>query len=463
MGRRDDGELDLSLFNNVKDLSEKRQSDRRQSDRRQSDRRQSDRRKTNSSRRRDSARYIDDAKSSRKNVRKKKKGKAFKVLLTFLIFILILVGGTVAAIRFVPGAKEYLLSSCAAPLLKCVLSEDAYNNIFDEDFDKDDIIVNEGVNKEKFTGYYTIALFGIDSRDGSMDAGVNSDSIIIASINQDTGHVVLSSVYRDTWLNIPDKDGDFDEDNFRKINSAYCSGGVSSAINTMNTNFDLNISDYVTINFAGLATIIDMLGGIDLNITEAEMDNLNDYLDETKEITGMDADYVTEYGNVHLNGVQATVYCRIRYSAFYDEEGNRYVDDMGRTARQRYVLSLMIEKAKNAGVSKLLDIAETIFSGREDIIRTSIPYDDMMEMIPAFIDFELGETKGFPFTYAYPDKSLTNGESAVAVGGLSYNVGLLHEFLYGDKEYTPSNRVQWIDRKLYELIGVEDMTVKNDN
>jgi len=247
-----------------------------------------------------------------------------------------------------------------------------------------------------------------------MDAGVNSDSIIIASINQDTGHVVLSSVYRDTWLNIPDKDGDFDEDNFRKINSAYCSGGVSSAINTMNTNFDLNISDYVTINFAGLATIIDMLGGIDLNITEAEMDNLNDYLDETKEITGMDADYVTEYGNVHLNGVQATVYCRLRYSAFYDEEGNRYVDDMGRTARQRYVLSLMIEKAKNAGVSKLLDIAETIFSGREDIIRTSIPYDDMMEMIPAFIDFELGETKGFPFTYAsQPSCSQSSKNSCV--------------------------------------------------
>lgn len=430
---REDRELDLALFNSVKSSGRKTSQNRPVE-------------------RVENREIYNNHNRKKLKKRKKKSRKGLKVLLVFVIFCLL----AVAAIMYIPGAKRYLVTNCGGPILKLFMSEETYSNIFDESFDKDDIVVNEGIDKTKFTGYYTVALFGVDSRDDNMDAGVNSDSIIIVSINQDTGKVVMSSIFRDTWLNIPAEDGE-SGDTFRKINSAFCSGGVKSAINTINSNFDLNISDYVTINFEGLATIIDMLGGIDMTITDEEVGYINGYLAETREITGMDAPDVETSGRVHMTGLQATAYCRIRYCAFYDEAGNKYMDDMGRTARQRYVLSLMVDKAKAAGVTKLLDIAEEVFSGKENIIKTSIEYDKMMDMIPTFIDFELGETKGFPFTYAYPDASLTNGESAVAVGGLTYNVTKLHQFLYDDNSYTPSYKVRQINDRLKEITEVEDI------
>lgn len=458
---RDDRELDLALYNTAKSNGRKQLQNRPVERDRRSNRNEYEEYRSGKSGKSGNADRSHNNGSSRKKRKKKKRRKALKVFFVLFVFLLIFAAGTAAAIKYVPGAKKFILSNCGGTLLKCFMSEETYNNIFDDTFDKDDIVVNDGMDKNKFTGYYTLALFGIDSRDETMDAGVNSDSIIIVSINQDTGKVVMSSIYRDTWLNIPSESG-YDEDYFRKINSAFCSGGVKTAINTLNSNFDLNISDYVTINFEGLATIIDMLGGLDMNITDEEVYYINGYLEENRKITGMDAPDVTQSGNVHLTGLQATAYCRIRYCAFYDESGNKYVDDMGRTARQRYVLSLMVDKAKAAGVTKLLDIAEQVFSGEENIIRTSIAYDDMMEMIPTFIDFELGETKGFPFTYAYPDAYLTNGESAVAVGGLTYNVRLLHRFLYDDTAYTPSARVQQINDRLYEITGVGEILMPED-
>lgn len=390
---------------------------------------------------------------------KRKKKKGIKVFIAVVSFLVIAAAIMAAAIMYVPGAKKFVLSKCGGTFLKCFVSEDEYGNIYDKDFDKDNVAINPGVDKEKFTGFYTLALFGIDSRDESMDAGVNADSIIIASINQDTGEVVMSSIYRDTWLNIPSGK---DEDVYRKINSAYCSGGVKGAIDTINTNFDLNISDYVTINFKGLATIIDMLGGLDMTISESEAFYINDYLSETRVVTGMDAPDVKVSGQVHLNGLQVTAFCRIRYCEFIDQNGNRFVDDMGRTARQRYVLSLMIDKAKSAGVSKVMDIAESVFSGKEEIVRTSIAYDDMMDMIPTFIGFELGETKGFPFTYDYPDESRTNGESAVGVAGLEYNVSKLHKFLYGEENYIPTAKVREIAKRLEKMTGVGEIRLKED-
>ena len=203
-----------------------------------------------------------------------------------------------------------------------------------------------------------------------------------------------------------------------------------------------------------------MLGGIDISITEDERYYINHYMDENMAVTGIKSSYVKKSGQVHLDGLQATAYCRIRYCSFTDASGKKYTDDLGRTARQRYVLSLLVEKAKQAGVSNLLDIAEHVFSEDANFIRTSIEYDLMMDMIPTFIDFELGETKGFPFTYEYPESYLTNGESAIGIGGLSYNVSMLHSFLYGDENYKPSKHVQELDEKLKEITGVEEIKIQ---
>lgn len=451
MGRYDDElDLDLSLYDSVK---ERRSSSNRERDK---DRERSRDREHN--RDRDRNRDRNRGRGHKKRKRKRKK-RWPRVLFTFVVFLFAVAVCLWAVIKYVPGSKKYLLTHCGGPLLRLVLDEDTYKNIYDDTFG--DSVVNDGIDKSKFKGFYTVALFGIDARDDKMDAGVNSDSIIIVSINQDTGKVVMSSIYRDTWLNIPNDDGSSSK-RFRKINSAFCSGGVKAAINTLNTNLDLNISDYVTINFEGLATIIDKLGGIDINITEDEKYYINYYMDENMAVTGIKSSKVTKSGNVHLDGLQATAFCRIRYCSFTDSSGKKYTDDLGRTARQRYVLSLLVDKAKSAGVKKLLSIAEEIFSGDTDFIKTSIEYDLMMDMIPTFIDFELGETRGFPFTYDFPDKSLTNGESAIAIGGLSYNVSKLHMFLYGDSAYVPSNHVQGLDTKLKDMIGANDILLPED-
>ena len=440
MGRYDDDELDidLTLYDSIKEGRRYSGSNSRHRD--------DD----------DKGHRNNRANAKRRKRKRRRKRRWPRVLFTLVVFIFAVIVCLWAIIKYVPGSKKYLLTNCSGPLLRCVLDEDTYKKIYD---DLDDTVVNDGVDKSKFKGYYTVALFGIDSRDDKMDAGVNSDSIIIVSINQDTGKIVMSSIYRDTWLNIPDEDGSSSE-RFRKINSAFCTGGAQAAINTLNTNLDLNISDYITINFEGLATIIDMLGGIDINITEDERYYINHYMDENMAVTGIKSSYVKKSGQVHLDGLQATAYCRIRYCSFTDASGKKYTDDLGRTARQRYVLSLLVEKAKQAGVSNLLDIAEHVFSEDANFIRTSIDYDLMMDMIPTFIDFELGETKGFPFTYEYPESYLTNGESAIGVGGLSYNVGLLHGFLYGDENYKPSKHVQELDEKLKEITGVEEIKIQ---
>ena len=408
----------------------------------------------------DNVNHRDNRRKNSNGKRKRKRKKRWpRVLFTLVVFVFAVVVCMMTIFKFVPGSKKYVLSHCGGSFLKLFLDEDTYKQIYDDTFG--DTTVNDGVDKSKFKGYYTVALFGIDARDGKMDAGVNSDSIIIVSINQDTGKIVLSSIYRDTWLNIPNDDGTSSK-RFRKINSAFCSGGVKTAINTLNTNLDLDISDYITINFQGLATIIDMLGGIDINITEDEKYYINYYMDENMAVTGIESSYVKKSGQVHLDGLQATAFCRIRYCSFTDPSGNKYTDDLGRTARQRYVLSILVAKAKEAGVSKLLDIANHVFSEDANFIRTSIEYDLMMEMIPTFIDFELGETRGFPFTYDFPKSSLTNGESAIAVGGLKYNVSKLHEFLYGDMNYKPSEHVEKLDEKLKSMLGVEDILLPED-
>ena len=431
MGRRDEElDIDLTLYDSIKD------------------------------RHSSSSKKGKGKKSSKKKVKKKK--RLPRVLFTLVVFVFAVIVCLMTIIKFVPGSKKYLLTHCGGSFLKLLLDEDTYNEIYDDSFG--DTTVNEGIDRDKFKGYYTIALFGIDARDGKMDAGVNSDSIMIVSINQDTGKIVISSIYRDTWLNIPNADGTSSE-RFRKINSAFCTGGAKAAVNTLNTNLDLDISDYITINFQGLATIIDMLGGIDINITEDEKYYINHYMDENMAVTGIDSSYVDSAGQVHLDGLQATAFCRIRYCSFTDPSGKKYTDDLGRTARQRYVLSLLVAKAKKVGVTKLLDIAEYIFNKNDEenrFIMTSIEYDMMMQMIPAFIDYELGETKGFPFTYEFPKSYLTNGESAIAVGGLKYNVSKLHEFLYGDMDYLPSKHVEGLDNKLKDILGTGDILLPED-
>lgn len=165
-----------------------------------------------------------------------------------------------------------------------------------------DTHINEDLDEEtvkKMTGYTNIALFGIDTRDaGMVDEGVRSDSIIICSINNDTQEVKLLSLYRDTYLELCN-----DSQSYEKAAHAYAYGGAQGAVNMINKNLDLNITDYVAVNFTALTEAIDALGGIDIELKEEELYKLNQCIDEQMGVNGIYSDYVYDTGVVHLNGV----------------------------------------------------------------------------------------------------------------------------------------------------------------
>mgnify|MGYP004512830853 CR=1 FL=1 len=295
------------------------------------------------------------------------------------------------------------------------------------------------------TGYTTYALFGIDHRDKNVAlGGENSDTIIIASVNNDTKDVKLVSVYRDTLLNM----GFSDKETYSKANAAYAYGEAEQAITMLNTNLDLNITDYATVNFSALATIIDDLGGLDMDMSYAEIVHMNNYCVETSEET--DKDYTPielperpddieaiQY-HYHLNGVQATSYCRIRYTASLD---------MGRTERQRRVIQMIVSKAKSAGLSTIFKIMDDVFP----MVTTSMDKTEILQMLPTLIGYSVDETTGFPSSFKF---SNVKG-SVIVPTSLESNVIELHKFLYGDEAYTPSSTVLANSQRTLEIVGGE--------
>ncbi|MGN0293608.1 MAG: LCP family protein [Lachnospiraceae bacterium] len=390
-----------------------------------------------------------------------KKRSKLKIALTAILLI-------VAAIwlffSFAPSKyknaviKEVSTWPIVRKIVGMTVQDDYEKKVMDESFDANQVEVNQHVAK-KLTGYTNIALFGLDSRNAEMNIGTHSDSIMVVSINNDTNAVRIASVYRDTMLKVTNPEGKVA---YTKANQGFFRGGAEGALSMLNTNLDLDITDYVTINFSGLTEIIDSLGGLDLNITKQERKYINFYLIETRKITGMECEDVAEYGDVHLNGLQATAFCRIRYTPFYDEEGNKYSDDLGRTARQRFIISKIVEKVKKAGVTEALSLAQDVMNKNAEgnpFIKTSLSYNDIMDLIPVMIDYNIEDATGFPFTL---DTPTINGESMVVAQGLSYNVQKLHEFLFDEKDYQVSQEVQEISDYIMDYTGLGEVRLSED-
>ncbi len=186
--------------------------------------------------------------------------------------------------------------------------------------------------QEQMKGYWTIACFGVDSRDMSLGKGTNADVNIICNINRDTGEIRLVSVFRDTFLNINDKNS------YNKINAAYAQGGPEQAVKALNKNLDLAIDDYATFNWAAVAQAINLLGGVDIELSDNEFSFINAFITEVVENTGIPSVQLTHAGLNHLDGVQAVAYGRLRLGD----------TDFARTERQRIVLEKAFDKAKSA-------------------------------------------------------------------------------------------------------------------
>ncbi len=342
----------------------------------------------------------------RKNARKKKNSKGKLILLIVEVIILV---GAIAALGLI------------------LKTTDKDTGIVK--YDINDVEVSSDV-KEKWSQveetYTNIALFGVDARNGKLSTGTRTDTIMILSVNNNTGEGRLVSVYRDTYLNLGN-------DVYNKCNAAYAKGGPEQAISMLNMNLDLYITDFVTIGFEGMMEVVDAVGGVEIDIKENEIKHLNNYqasMYATEENpNNLTTDYVaiTEPGVQTLSGYQAVAYCRIR------AVGN----DFGRTERQRKVLQAVLEKAKTLSPSQLNDIADDVFP----MVATSLDLDEILSLVANVSSYEIVGSSGFPF-----DTNITTGKigskgSCVIPMDLATNVELLHEYLYPEIEYTPSPEV----------------------
>lgn len=321
-------------------------------------------------------------------------------------------------------------------------------NLFNrKELDQSKVGKNE-VSKETqqtFEGNTTIALFGLDNRDqGVYDTG-NSDVIMVMNINNDTKEVSLVSVYRDTYLNIA---GEGEEEKFRKANAAYSAGGAEQAVTMLNRNLDLDIDNYVAFDFKSVAEAIDILGGVEIDIeSQAEMDYLNDYISYTSEYVGGSDEMIDHLGKQTLNGVQAVSYARIRYTAG---------GDFKRAERQRTVISKTFEKAKKANLSKITQIMDTVFPE----IKTDLSSTEMMKIVRIAMGYDISQSVGFPFDRT--TDTLGKKGSCVIPCDLESNVIKLHQLLYNDTEYTPSEKVQSYSEYIIDSTGFTQKSAERD-
>lgn len=303
---------------------------------------------------------------------------------------------------------------------------------------------NQDLSKETqdvLGGYTTIALFGLDNRENNSYNSGNSDVIMIARIDKDTKEVRLVSVYRDTFLKMTDLNN---TDAYSKANAAYAKGGPEQAVRMLNTNLDLDIQEYVAFDFAAVAEAVDILGGVEVEVTEEEAFFINGYCVETSAVTGGSYSELPGAGTYNLNGVQAVSYGRIRYTAG---------DDFKRTERQRLIVNKMVEKALKSDMGAINDLIDSVFPK----IKTSLGKTELVAMAMDAFQYKLGESRGFPFDLETKVVSTSYQQSAtdcVIPKDLSSNVKQLHDFLYGTTSYIVTDSVQGISDEIIYRTGV---------
>ncbi len=326
-------------------------------------------------------------------------------------------------------------------------------NITNE-FDEDEVNVPQQVQEQKedggaMKGYRNIALFGVDAKtENQLYKSSRSDTIMIASINLDTCEIKLVSVYRDTYLNTGN-------DQYRKCNSAYSVGGAKDAIAMLNTNLDMDITDFVTVGYAALAEVIDGLGGVQIDVDKDELQHINNYqysilgkyakkylgevpsdLNFTPDEYFKDYDLklVSQPGYQLLNGLQAAAYCRIRYV------GNDYQ----RTERQREVIKAIEKRAKETDTKTLINILNSSL----DDIYTNLDIDDIIALLPDIAKYSIVDESGFPRREMIDPTDMGAKGACLLPKDLVSDVEWLHEFLFDDANYQVTDTVKKISAKI---------------
>lgn len=338
---------------------------------------------------------------------------------------------------------EVLVILILLAALFVIIKLNKLNNTGDLDEDKLNINI-DAKTQELLDGYTNIALFGIDNRStGKYESG-NSDCIMIASINNDTKEVRLISVYRDSFLSVDD------DDDLRKLNAAYAKGGPTGAVAALNKNLDLDIKEYVAVDFNAVMEVVDALGGIELDISSKEAETMKIYINEMNEVMGTNGTAVSGPGLQTVNGIQALAYCRDRYSGG---------DDYGRTERQRTVISKIVEKAKAASLPTLNKVIDKLFPD----ISTSLSRSEILGLAAGIKDYELADTQGWPFQLTTERMGGKLGDVVVPTD-LETNVNLLHQYLFDVEDYETTQTVKNISKSVINETGkTASDTVRDTN
>lgn len=329
------------------------------------------------------------------NIKKNKKSrKGLKIFGIILLIIILIIAGVIAGGAWYVGDKLGKID-------------------YDSELKADDIEVNTGV-EEKLSKYRNIALFGLDSRTNSLDDS-RSDCIMIISINEETKEVKLLSVYRDTYLQLTNRSLD-------KITHAYAYGGAKLALSTLNTNLDLDIKEYVTVNFETVKTVVDAVGGIQMTVTSAEANSIPN---------------ISSAGTYNLNGEQALAYARIR----------KIDSDYKRTERMRDVLTAVFNKVKKMDIGTINSLMDIVLPH----VRTNISSGEILSLIPDAVSYNIGESIGWPYVV----KAYTTPTWYGAPVTLESNVKQLHKDLFNDENYEPSEKVKEISNSIIKKTGYQ--------
>ena len=341
----------------------------------------------------------------------KTKSKALKIFLRIILVILIII---------------VILAGIAAGLVA-----DKLGKINVEEIDKTAIGISEET-KEELSGYRNIALLGIDSRADDYGLGNRSDCIIIASMDQKTKNIKLLSVYRDTYMQVEEHGKQV----LDKVTHAYSYGGAQNTLKSLNTNLDMNISEYVTVNFDAVIAAVDAMDGVTIDIDSSELKYINDYINATSQSSGVKSSSITKAGKQKLDGVQAVAYSRIRYTAGGDYK---------RTERMRTVIEAMLTKAKSLSVGQLNKLVDTILPR----VSTNISVTEILGLVPSIASFNITDSLGWP----YETKGITLDRWYGVPVTLESNVEQLHREVFGQADYTVNSTIK----------NISDQIVKKTN
>lgn len=351
------------------------------------------------------------AQRSQSKKQKKKKNKALKIVLLILFILVVAVGAVIGA--------------------SLTIVHDKLDKVSQVDVNRGDLAIDPQVAKD-LKNYRNIALLGIDARDMDNDDQVRSDAMIIASIDKRTSDVRLISLYRDTYLDLGENYG------LDKLTHAYSFGKATQTLQSINRNLDMNCEEVVVVNWKSVADTVDALGGINVDIQESEIKEMNKYIKDTQKNIGGSKASIERAGLQTLNGNQAVTYARIRKDS---AEG-----DYRRNERMKIVLKAAFDKAKTLSLSDLNHIADQILP----TVKTNITTNEMMEMVLKITAYNITETEGWPFT---TEGWRHNGVWYGPPITLKSNVSELHEKYFEQPDYVPTQRVTEISDRISSVTG----------